>query len=253
MQGSARNELGQGDTPESGFPRTTARIRGLSRIGAVVLFAAVGLSCSRKESVKIIDKPISFSPQRIEATKVYMAEHYGLDTTDIEIDPKMIVIHWTAIDSFDSCWNLFNRETLSPSRTELMGAGQVNVAIQFLVDRDGAIYRLMPETWMARHVIGLNHCAIGVENVGGGNGVDNLTDAQLEANVHLVRYLKGKYSGIEYLIGHHEYRAFENSPLWLERDPDYRTDKYDPGDRFMAALRQRVEDLHLESAADVGS
>ena len=32
------------------------------------------------------------------------------------------------------------------------------------VDRDGTICRLMPETWMARHVIGLNYSAIGIEN-----------------------------------------------------------------------------------------
>ena len=31
---------------------------------------------------------------------------------------------------------------------------------QFLVDRDGTIYSLMPETFMARHVIGLNLSSI---------------------------------------------------------------------------------------------
>ncbi len=36
-----------------------------------------------------------------------------------------------------------------------------------MVDRDGTRYRLMPETYMARHVIGLNYYSIGIENVGG--------------------------------------------------------------------------------------
>lgn len=60
-----------------------------------------------------------------------------------------------------------------------------------MVDRDGSIYQLMPEKWMARHVIGLNHYAIGIENVGGINGKDDLTDAQARANAFLVCYLKG--------------------------------------------------------------
>jgi N-acetyl-anhydromuramyl-L-alanine amidase AmpD len=219
---------------------------------AVALALTAGtISCATGEKVRIIDKPVSFSQQRIEATREYIAAHYGLDVENIEIEPKIIVIHWTAIDSFDRSWELFNREVLSPNRKDLAAAGQVNVAIQFLVDRDGTIYRLMPETWMARHVIGLNYSAIGVENVGGANGVDNLTDEQLEANVRLVRYLKEKYPDIEYLIGHYEYRAFENHPLWLEQDPGYRTEKSDPGERFMSALRQRLADLGLKSARDL--
>ncbi|MGH7482008.1 MAG: N-acetylmuramoyl-L-alanine amidase, partial [Longimicrobiales bacterium] len=101
-------------------------------------------------------------------------------------------------------------------------------------------------TWMARHVIGLNHVAIGVENVGGEDGVDNLTDAQIEANIRLVRYLAARYPTIEYLIGHSEYRAFEDHPLWRELDADYRTTKIDPGQRFMDAVRRGVADLDLE-------
>ena len=45
-----------------------------------------------------------------------------------------------------------------------------------------------------RHIIGYNWCAIGIENVGGVNGVEDLTDAQLEANVELIKYLHKKYA-----------------------------------------------------------
>ena len=48
------------------------------------------------------------------------------------------------------------------------------------MDRDGAVYRLMPETWMARHTIGLNRVAIGIENVGGPRWP--LTPEQLRAD-----------------------------------------------------------------------
>jgi beta-N-acetylhexosaminidase len=104
----------------------------------------------------------------------------------------------------------------------------------------------MPETWMARHCIGLNYSAIGVENVGGGKGIDNLTDQQIDANIRLVRYLVRENPTIRYLIGHMEYRRFEGHPLWRELDDGYRTDKIDPGERFMTAVREGVADLGLE-------
>ena len=113
----------------------------------------------------------------------------------------------------------------------------------FLIDQDGTIYRLMPENYMARHVIGLNHCAIGIENVGGTNEVP-LTLAQLEANISLIRYLKIKYE-IKYLIGHQEYILFEDHELWLEKDDSYRTKKSDPGIQFMKDIREAVADLQF--------
>ncbi len=68
----------------------------------------------------------------------------------------------------------------------------------------------MPETWMARHCIGLNHVSIGVGNVGDGEKYP-LTDAQVEANAALVRYLAGKHD-ITHLIGHSESRMMEGHP-----------------------------------------
>lgn len=195
----------------------------------------------------IHDRPISFSEQRATLTREYIEEHYGTAATGIEIVPRMIVLHWTAIAGLEGSFRAFDRETLTAqTRPELAGASQVNVSIHFLVDRDGTVYRLMPETWMARHVIGLNHSAIGIENVGGAGGADDLTDAQVAANARLIGYLARKYPTIEYLLGHHEYQRFEDHPLWLERDPGYRTRKIDPGERFMAAVRAAVRDLRLE-------
>ncbi len=99
----------------------------------------------------------------------------------------------------------------------------------------------MPDTLMARHVIGLNHCAIGIENVG--DGQDHpLTEAQLEANVRLIRQLAEQYP-IDYVIGHYEYPRFIDHPLWMEKDPDYLTEKDDPGDAFMDRLRVLLSDI----------
>ena len=119
---------------------------------------------------KIIDRPISFDEQRIKLTLEYLASHYGIIQENPTILPRMVVVHWTAIPTMEATFNTFNPSTLSNTRADIQSAGALNVSSQFLVDTDGTIYRLMPETTMARHVIGLNHCAIGVENVGPGSG-----------------------------------------------------------------------------------
>ena len=112
-----------------------------------------------------------------------------------------------------------------------------------MIDRDGTVYRLMDETVMARHIIGLNYSSKGIENVGGKGNIDDLTPAQLNANIELISYLHNKYSTLEYLIGHHEYTEFTQHPLWLERDKNYRTLKHDPGETFMNRLRPHFPQL----------
>ncbi len=201
-----------------------------------------------KQELKIIDKPIDFGKERIEMTKAYIKKHYGFEVENIEIKPKIIVLHWTAEMSFDKSFKRLQPQKLFSDRKDIAKASALNVSSQFLVDRDGTIYRLMPENWMARHVIGLNYYSIGIENVGGkGNKRDDLTPAQLKSNIALVRYLKEKYPTITYLIGHHEYRQMEKTDLWLELDKGYRTKKTDPGDRFMSDVRKAVADLNLSS------
>jgi N-acetyl-anhydromuramyl-L-alanine amidase AmpD len=213
--------------------------RASGALAALLLLAA----CSA--GPRIVDRPVPFGERRQQMTRDYIAKQYGLQVNDITIVPRIVVLHWTASDDFGVSYRTFIPDTAG-GRPDLMVAGNLNVGIQFLVGMDGSIYRLMPETWMARHVIGLNYESIGVENVGGGKGVDNLTDAQIEANVKLVRYLVKRYPTIEHLIGHHEYRLFEGHPLWRERDPNYRTTKSDPGERFMNAVRTQVADLGLK-------
>lgn len=194
-------------------------------------------SCQRHE---IIDLPITFNEQRIELTKDYLKERYNLIQDDPTIDPKMIVVHWTAIPTADQTFQAFDPVELPGARESIAGASRLNVSSQFLVDVDGTIFQLMPENWMARHVIGLNHCAIGIENVGPQENGE-LTEAQLAANIWLIRHLQKKYP-IEYVIGHYEYTDFEDHPLWLEVDDGYRTEKVDPGEKFMRDLRLELGD-----------
>ena len=197
-----------------------------------------------KTSLNIIDKPISFDDQRVQLTKEYLQNRYELPGESIVINPKMIVLHHTVIPTFEKTFEAFDSPTLPNWRPEIENVSGLNVSSQFVVDQDGTVYQLMPENHMARHVIGLNHCAIGIENVGGTTELP-LTQAQVKANIRLVNYLAAKYD-IEYLIGHHEYTLFEGHPLWLEVDEGYRTKKTDPGDDFMRKVRRATKSFNFE-------
>lgn len=165
----------------------------------------------------------------------------------ITFDPKIIVIHYTVIKDLDATTKYFSSETIEQAREKIAANGALNVGIQFVVDRDGKIYQLYPETIVARHVIGLNHTAIGIENIGNGDLGESdksypLNEAQLSSNIKLVKYLAGKYSHIETMIAHSEYQLLEDKAhpdhaLFIEKYPDYRTEKVDPGDSFMKKLR----------------
>ncbi len=194
-------------------------------------------------AISIVDKRIIFNERRIDLTQKYIEEHYDLNVDDINITPRIIVIHWTTMNDLNKSIQCFKKPTLASTRPDIKEASPLNVSAHFLIDRDGCIYRLMDETLMARHVIGLNYCSIGIENVGGKNSKDNLTPEQLKSNIELVAYLKEKYATIEYLIGHHEYTDFSDHYLWLETDESYRTIKHDPGDRFMQKIRQNFTEL----------
>ncbi len=204
-------------------------------------FAILISSCTKQ---LIVDKPIVFDAERKALTLEYLKDHYEIIQDEPTIDPQMVVVHWTVIPTLEKSYTAFQNAKLPNWRPDIASASALNVSSQFLVDRDGTIYRLMPENFMARHVIGLNHCAIGIENVGGTEELP-LTDAQLKSNIWIVKYLKKKYD-IQYLIGHYEYTYFEDHELWLEVNDGYRTIKTDPGEKFLSDIRQAVKNLDLK-------
>lgn len=153
-----------------------------------------------------------------------------------DIIPQAVVVHWTASDTWESTYIYFYDAD--------RGDGTLNVASHFLVDRDGTIYRLTPETALNRHIIGYNWCAIGIENVGGLNGIDDLTDEQLESNIWLM-YIREKYPTIRYVFGHYQQDEAKESGLYLENVEGYRSEKIDPGPRFMKNLRKGLEGMGL--------
>lgn len=211
----------------------------------ILLILTLFLFASCNTDKPIIDKPIEFGENRVDLTLQYIKEHYHIDATTPEIDPKIVVIHWTAIPTFEESFNEFKNEQLNSDRTAIIGASNLNVSSQFMVDRDGTIYRLMPENYMARHVIGLNYNSIGIENVGG-TADTPLTKAQLESNIQLVKYLKEKYA-IEYVIGHYQYTEFDGHEYWLEKDDGYRTEKSDPDVTFLNNVLDATKYLGIKN------
>ncbi|MCC6749592.1 MAG: N-acetylmuramoyl-L-alanine amidase [Deltaproteobacteria bacterium] len=210
---------------------------------AAVVGGVLAASAGARADPEILDRPIRFDAERIELSKDYLRQHYGLQVEDLRIVPKAVVIHWTGTARLEPVWRGFNRVRLRAARRYLVRGGHLNVSAHFLVDRDGTIYRLMPETWMARHCIGLNYDAIGIENVGGVPGAP-LTREQLDANAALLAQLVRRHP-IRYLLGHFEWRRFEGAPFFRERDPTYRNAKADPGPEFMRQLRRQVAHLGL--------
>lgn len=192
---------------------------------------------------KIIDRLIPFDDERVKLTLAYRRLHIDPDATDITIEPKVIVLHYTAGGSAEGTFQYFSANHMEAGRAQLAAAGDVNVSSHFLVDRDGTIYRLVPETRMARHCIGLNHIAIGIENVGDDKKWP-LTDAQVEADARLVHYLAARFP-ITHLVGHSEVARMEGKIYFQERDPKYRNSKPDPGARFMKRVRAKLGDLRL--------
>ncbi|QDP01962.1 peptidoglycan recognition family protein [Thalassotalea sp. PS06] len=218
----------------------------IAAILGVLLLPVSG--CSASPDINIVKKPVIFDQEREQLSLQYLKERHDIDTDKAVIDPKMIVVHYTVIPTLEGTMRAFNEPKLPDFRVAITGASSLNVSSQFVVDRDGTIYQILPEeTTFARHVIGLNYCAFGIENVGGDENTP-LTDAQLNANIELIKYLKNKYPEVEYLIGHQEANQFRDHPLFKETDPNYRTEKSDPGTAFMEQLRDKLAPLKLSGA-----
>jgi N-acetyl-anhydromuramyl-L-alanine amidase AmpD len=213
-----------------------------------ILVALCSSAQARAAPPTIVERPIRYDAERIALTLEYIRRHYGIEARDQRITPRAIVIHWTGTASLEATWRGFDRVRMRASRRHLIRGGHLNVSAHFLVGRDGAIYRMVRETWMARHCIGLNFDAIGIENVGGLPD-HPLTERQLAANEALVRELVRRHGTIRYLLGHHEWKRFESSPIFRERDATYRNAKADPGPLFMRRLRARLAGLALAASA----
>lgn len=188
----------------------------------------------------MIYKSVDLGNQRISLTENYLCQYYQICQGSVDIQPRMIIIHWTGAHTMDETYNQF--------QPAVNASGQLNTSAHFIVTRHGVVYQLMPSAWMARSVIGLDYLAIDIDNVGGADDQSNLTLEQVKADAYLIRLLKQEYPSIDYLIGHYEYTCFEKTSLWQGFGPGDAQPVVDPGPFFMRVLRAHVQDLALKPA-----
>ena len=147
----------------------------------------------------IVQKRIPFPAGRKHEMARYARRHYGIDDYHLR-NPKVIVEHVTATDSFSSAWNTFASDVPDVELHELP-----QVCSHFIVDRDGTIYEVVPTTIMCRHTVGLNWTAIGIEHVGTSDAQVMGDARQLRASIRLTLWLKDHYGIlVRNVIGHAE-------------------------------------------------
>ncbi len=220
---------------------------------AMAVMAISSAGCAQKEKAKDaienkgndltikVDTIPSLNATKLALTKQYCLENYGVASYKLDT-PKIVLVHFTVIPTLAETVAYFQKDSIESSRTNISQFSQMNVGIHYMVDRDGSIYKFIPDTVIARHVIGFNHISIGIENIA--RDASDLTPAQLESNARLIAFLKDRNPGLEYMVGHHEYNdtTLAHYKLFLAVNESYKPhNKPDPGPDFMSDLREKLQ------------
>jgi N-acetylmuramoyl-L-alanine amidase len=218
-------------------------------IAAVFLLlpACTAGAAARTNAVKprVVWKPIPFPLRRKLETRAYAERHYGVDTWRLR-QPRVIVEHYTASDSFTSAYATFSADVPDSELHELPGT-----CAHFVVDRDGTIYQLVALGVMCRHTVGLNWTAIGIENVGTSDGAILANKRQLAASLALTAWLMSRFHiPLGDVIGHNESLT---SPFHRELYPAWRCQTHGDWARAgMTVYRSRLAALARRERIPLG-
>jgi protein MpaA len=180
--------------------------------------------------------PIPYGRQRKRQMAAYSDRHYGRRRWRLN-HPRVIVLHFTAGDSYRSAWETFASN--APNRGELPG-----VCAHFAIEKRGRIHRLVAPRIRCRHAIGLNHRSLGIEMVQetgrGPHWADRQIlqrERQMDAALHLVGWLKQRF-GIRMrdIIGH---AMADGSPYFKDLQ-GWRNDHADWLRRDVRTFRHRL-------------
>ena len=176
----------------------------------------------------IVQDRVPFGAQRVAETRRYARRHYGLDRARL-IDPKVIVIHFTGSNTYESAHQTFAADVPDVELHELPG-----LCAHYVIDARGVIRQQVSLRYICRHTVGLNYTAIGIEHVGTSDA-QVLGDArQLRASRRLVRWLQARYAiARRNVIGHNESLS---SPYHRERVARLRNQTH--GDFTHASMRR---------------
>ena len=83
---------------------------------------------------EIVQTPILFDERREQLSLQYLQQRYGMSQDRATIKPQMVVVHWTAIRTFDETFAAFDPVEL-PQARDAIGSGTECVIA--LPDRQG--------------------------------------------------------------------------------------------------------------------
>jgi N-acetylmuramoyl-L-alanine amidase/Zinc carboxypeptidase len=177
---------------------------------------------------RIVERPIPYGRERRAQMRAYARRHYGFSDYRLR-RPRVVVQHYTVTDTFGPVFNTFAANTPDVELGELPG-----VCAHYVIDRDGSMYRLVPDRIMCRHTVGLNWTAIGIEHVGRSDSQVMGNRRQLAASLRLTRHLQRVHAiRTRDVIGHNESLS---SPYHRERVPSLRRQTH--GDMTPATMRR---------------
>jgi N-acetylmuramoyl-L-alanine amidase len=157
---------------------------------------------------------IPYPKHRKREMAAYSKHHYGRYKWRL-VNPKLIVEHYAEAGSISAIYNTFKPDVPDVEFHQLPG-----VCSHFAVSATGAIYKFVPISIRCRHVVGLNHVAVGIEHVGFSDQDILNRPAQLNASLRLTQWLRCRLGlPIDQVIGHNESLS---SPFYKELDPRFR-------------------------------
>ncbi len=185
-----------------------------------------------QEEMKILEMAIPFDETMKVRTKEFVHSVYGLDS--IWLKPKMIVFHAMGDGDLKTSLEVssFLNDRIPESWGNLSKAGFLPNGAHFIIDRNGTVICLSPPVsnhnsaisyqreahhwYVKRHQDG-NPFAIGIENVTDRGDYISLTQAQLESNARLARWLVWFENGqLKFLASHDQFNDDKNYNLFLK-------------------------------------
>lgn len=131
------------------------------------------------------------------------------------------------------------------------------VSIHYVIDREGAVESVIPETMAASHAVGWNQRSIGIELVNNGDGVDPFPRPQIGALLRLIESIRSRHPdvAIERVLRHSDVDRTTFSATRHGRGCTAFRRKLDPGDafpwdEFKRTLAQRFSPAEIRSSAD---
>ncbi|HET8593456.1 MAG TPA: peptidoglycan recognition family protein [Solirubrobacterales bacterium] len=197
----------------------------MTRIVALAILVAVALTAwtapDAPEAASIAAaKPsirkmlIPYPKKRKRDMAAYSKRHYGGYKWRLN-NPKLIVIHYAVAGSIRTIYNTF-----APNQPDVEFGELPGVCSQYAVGAGGGSVKFVPPSIRCRHVVGLNHVAIGIEHVGFSDADVLNRPAQLNGSLELTQWLRCRFGiPVEGVIGHNESLS---SPYYKELDPRFK-------------------------------